>query len=282
MKSLLASVALLVAVAQAAQPNNPWTNPVAPFRVIDNIHYVGTEDLASWLITGPEGHILIDSGVEQNAAHIVSSIKKLGFNPRDVKVLVTTQAHYDHVGAFAALKDATGAQVAASAGDAALLESGGKTDYLFGTTGLFRAVKVDRRIADGETVKVGALELRAHLTPGHTQGATTWSMPVKGPSGDTLQAVVVASTHVNEGTKLIANAVYPQIADDFAHSIGRLGKMKVDVFLAAHMSAIQGTAKAGRVRAGAKPNPFIDPAGFKTYIERSRQAFDTELARQRR
>ncbi len=197
-------------------------------------------------------------------------------------MLLTTQAHFDHVGALASLKEATGAQVMASAGDAALLEGGGKGDYLFGASGLFRAVTVDRIVADGEAVKLGALELRAHLTPGHTQGATTWSLPVKGEKGETLQAVVVASTHVNEGTKLIGNPVYPQVADDFARSIERLSKMKVDVFLAAHMSAIQGMDKSGRLRKRGTPNPFIDPTGFKAYIERSRQAFDAELARQRR
>ena len=275
----IAAAAILV--FQVPNPAN-WTNPVAPFRAIDNIHYVGTEDLASWLVTSPAGHVLVDSGVERNAAHILAGIRTLGFNPRDVRFLLTTQAHFDHVGAHAELKRATGAQIVASAADAKLLEDGGKSDYLFGPTGLFQPVKVDRRIADGDVIAVGSLALRAHLTPGHTPGATTWSTTVKGDDGQPLQAVFVASTHVNEGTKLVGNPTYPQIADDFARSIDRLGKMKVDVFLAAHMSAMQGIHKAGRARSGIKPNPFVDPSGFKTAIERSRQAFDAELARQRR
>jgi metallo-beta-lactamase class B len=275
----LAPIAALTLV-QTPNPAN-WTNPVPPFHVIDTVHYVGTEDLASWLITGAEGHVLIDSGVEQNAPHILAGITTLGFEPRDVKFLLTTQAHFDHVGAHAALKSATGAQIVASAADAKLLEDGGKSDYLFGPTGLFRPVNVDRRVADGDVITLGGVQLRAHLTPGHTPGATTWSTTVKGDDGQPLQAVFVASTHVNEGTKLVGNAVYPRIADDFAGSIKRLSMMKVDVFLAAHMSSMQGIAKSARAKAGAKPNPFIDAAGFKAYIERSRQAFNTELKRQR-
>ena len=274
-------VAAAIAVFQVPNPAN-WTNPVAPFRAIGNIHYVGTEDLASWLLTSPDGHVLIDSGVQQNAAHILAGIRKLGFNPKDVKFLLTTQAHFDHVGAHAELKRATGAQIVASQADATLLEDGGKSDYLFGPTGLFQPVKVDRRIADGDVISVGTLELRAHLTPGHTPGATTWSTTVKQEGGSPLQAVFVASTHVNDGTKLVGNATYPQIADDFARSIDRLSKMKVEVFLAAHMSSMQGIHKSGRARAGVQPNPFIDAAGFKAYIERSRKTFDAELLRQRR
>ena len=274
-----AAVLLLI----STQPSIPaeWTRPAAPFRVIGNIHYVGTQDLASWLITSPEGHILIDSGVEQNAPLIAAGIRTLGFELRDVKWLLTTQAHFDHVAAHAELKTLTGAQVAASAADAALLERGGKGDYLFGPSYHFDPVSVERRIKDGDVLKIGGIELHAHLTPGHTQGATTWSMTVTTENGP-VAAVFVASTHVNDGTRLIANPVYPTIAEDFASSIDRLSKMKVEVFLGAHMSSIQGMDKARRLRAGATPNPFIDPSGFATYIERSRNAFEAELARQKK
>jgi metallo-beta-lactamase class B len=261
---------------------NEWTTPVQPFRVIDTIYYVGTQELASWLITTPEGHVLIDSGVEQNASHILSAIRKLKFQPRDVKVLLTTQAHFDHVAAFAALKKETGAAVIASAADAALLEGGGKGDYLLAASGRFPPVTVDRRVAEGEVLKIGGVELRAYLTPGHTQGTTTWAMTVKNQDGKPLQAVFVGSTHVNEGTRLIGNPVYPHIAEDFAGSIERLSKMKVDVFLGAHLSPLHGLDKSARLRGGARPNPFIDPAGFATYIDGSRKAFEKELAKQKR
>ena len=260
-------------------PNPPeWTARLEPFHVIDNIYYVGTQDLASWLITTPAGHVLVDSGVTQNAEAIAAGIRALGFKLEDVKFLLTTQAHFDHVAAHAELQKLTGATVVAAAGDAPILEGGGKGDYLWGPEGGFPPVRVDRRINDGEVIRLGGVELTAHLTPGHTQGTTTWSFPVR-DGARTLQTVIVGSTHVNPGTKLVNNTVYPTIAEDFARSIDRISKMKVDVFLAAHLSSIRGLNKMKRLGRGA--NPFIDPTGFATYIANSRKAFDAELARQR-
>jgi metallo-beta-lactamase class B len=272
-------VCVAVALLQTREIPAEWTARVKPFHAIDNIYYVGTQDLASWLVTSPEGHVLVDSGLTQNVPTIVDGIRTLGFKVEDVKFLLTTQAHYDHVAAHAELEKLTGAQVVASAGDAALLESGGRRDYLFAGAGHFPSVTVDRRIKDGDVVRVGDVELVAHLTPGHTQGATTWSTTVSGPDGQRLAAVFVASTYVNPGTDLVANKIYPTIATDFANSLDRISKMKVDVFLAAHLSAMQGLQKMKR--AGTTPNPFVDPAGFKTYVAGSRRAFNAELARQK-
>ena len=272
---------VLAVVVFLQLPNPPeWTARVAPFHLIDNIYYVGTEDLSCWLITTPAGHILVDSGVERNVDAITSGIRTLGFKLEDVKFLLTTQAHFDHVAAHAALKKLTGATVVAAAGDAPILEGGGKGDHLWGLDEAgFPPVTVDRRIADGEVVRLGGVELTAHLTPGHTQGTTTWSLPVR-DGGKTLQAVIVGSTYVNPGTKLVNNTIYPTIAEDFARSIDRISKMKVDVFLAAHMSSMRGLNKMKRL--GHRPNPFIDPTGFATYIANSRKAFDAELAKQKR
>jgi metallo-beta-lactamase class B len=271
-------VSPLVVATQNAP--GPWTKPIEPARIIENIYYVGTEDLASYLVTSPQGHILIDSGVAANAVTIAGSIRKLGFRPADVKYLLTTQAHFDHVAAHAALKEMTAAQVVASEGDAPLLESGGKADYHFGADYNFPPVKVDRRVKQEDSVRVGDVVVTAHLTPGHTQGTTTWVMPIKA-AGETLNVVFVGSTSVNPGVKLVGNTKYPQIAEDYASSFVRLKGIDVDVFLTAHLSANNGLEKLEKVRRGGAANPFIDPAGYAVYLERSRTAFETELARQR-
>jgi metallo-beta-lactamase class B len=276
-------VALAAAVAgapqQAAVPGN-WTQKVDPYRVVGNIYYVGSQDLSSFLITSPEGHVLIDSGVAQNAPLILDNIRSLGFQPGDVKLLLTTQAHYDHVAAFAALKAATGARVAASAADARLLEDGGKSDYLFGPDYNFPPVTVDQIVKDGETLAVGGTSLTAHLTPGHTRGAMTYTMDVKDARGRSRKAVFLASTSVNPGTALVNNTTYPGIADDYRRTFEIEKSLPCEVFLAAHASQFRGNEKAARAAAGLLEEPFIDPEGCKAAIERSEKAFEAELAKQ--
>ncbi|CAN5885305.1 hypothetical protein BH18ACI5_BH18ACI5_29280 [soil metagenome] len=161
---------------QNANVAGPWTRAIEPLRIFENVHYVGTEDLASYLVTSAQGHVLIDSGVAPNAATIAAGIKKLGFKLADVKYLLTTQAHFDHVAAHAELQKLTGAQVIASEGDAPLLETGGKADYHFGADYNFAPVKVGRRVKQGDTISIGDLSITAHITAGHTQGTTTWVM----------------------------------------------------------------------------------------------------------
>jgi metallo-beta-lactamase class B len=265
--------------AQQVTIDRNWTAPIEPLRIFENVYYVGTEDLASYLITTPQGHVLVDSGVAQNAATIRKGIEQLGFKLADVKYLLTTQAHFDHVAAHAELQRLTGAQVVASDGDAELLETGGKTDYHFGPAYNFPRVRVNRRIKDGETVTIGDVVLTAHLTPGHTQGTTTWVMPVTS-AGVPTNVVFVGSTAVNPGVKLVGNIKYPRIAEDFAASFERLKHIKVDVFLTAHLSATGGLEKIAKLRNGASPNPFIDPAGYAAYLERSKRTFEAELAKQ--
>jgi len=267
-------------VSQQATINREWTAPIEPVRIFENVYYVGTEDLASYLITTPRGHVLVDSGVAQNAATISKSIQQLGFKLADVKYLLTTQAHFDHVAAHAELQRLTGAQVVASVGDAELMETGGKTDYHFGPPYNFPPVKVNRRVKDGDTVTIGDAVLTAHLTPGHTQGTTTWVMPVTS-GGVPTNVVFVGSTSVNPGVKLVGNTKYPQIAEDFAATFERLKRIKVDVFLTAHLSANDGLEKIAKLRTGGTPNPFVDPSGYAAYLEASRKKFETELARQR-
>jgi len=282
--TIAAAIVLLTPAGFAVQNTNvpgPWTKAIQPFRIVENVYYVGTEDLASYLVTSSQGHALIDSGVAANAETIAAAIQKLGFKLADIKFLLTTQAHFDHVAAHAQLQKLSGAQVIASGGDAPLLESGGKADYHFGADYNFPPVKVDRRVKQGDTVVIGDVAISAHITPGHTQGTTTWVMPVKAGSGETLNVVFVGSTSVNPGVKLVGNAKYPQIADDYASSFAHLKAITVDVFLTAHFAANDGLEKLEKLRAGATPNPFIDPAGYRNYLDRSRTSFEAELAKQK-
>lgn len=265
---------------QAVAVAESWTARTAPVRVIDNIYYVGTVDLASYLITTPAGHILIDTGMAENAAAISDSISALGFNVGDVRLILITQAHFDHVGALARLKALTGARVLVSGGDAPLVEGGGKGDYLFGPQYYFAPTKVDGIVKEGDPVRLGGVELVPHLTPGHTPGDTTWTMKVRDEQGIARDVVFAGSTTVNPGTRLVRNEEYPAIADDYRRSFRVLKGLPCDVFLAAHASAFDGAGKIARARAGVAPNPFIDPHGFTAAVARSERAFLAELEKQ--
>jgi metallo-beta-lactamase class B len=253
------------------EPANPWTARTPPVRIVDNIYYVGSFDLASYLITTPEGHILIDTGVPENADAVADNIAALGFTIRDVRMILTTQAHFDHVGAHARLKAASGARVLVSAADAPAVEAGSRD---------FPAAKVDGIVKDGEVLRIGGVELTAHLTPGHTKGCTTWTMKARDLDGQMLDVVFAGSTTVNPGVKLTANSEYPAIAQDFQHTFATLKALPCDVFLAAHASQFGGNDKMTRALAGARPNPFIDRAGFKRAVARSEQAFAVEWKKQ--
>ena len=283
--NITAAAAFAFSVVSAIPQRPPtidpaWTAPAAPVRIADNVYYVGTVELASYLVTTPQGHILIDTGWEPNAAVVAGNIATLGFTLPDVRIILTTQAHFDHVGAHAKLKAESGARVLVSAADAPVVEGGGKGDYHFGPAYRFPPVKVDGIVGDGEKVTLGGVTLTAHLTPGHTKGDTTWTMNAKGDDGKVLHVVFAGSTSVNPGVTLVANAAYPTIAEDYQHSFAVLKALPCDVFLAAHASQFNGAGKMAGARAGVKPNPFIDPAGYKAYIANREAAFRKNLATQ--
>ena len=262
---------LFTLASQAAKFDIPanWSAKTPSFKVAGNVYYVGTQDLASYLIATPEGHILIDSGLEQNAEAIVEGIRTQGFDIKDVRMLLTTQAHFDHVAAHAKLKALSGARLLATDGDAPLLAGGGKGDYLFGPNELFPPVAVDGRLADGQQIRLGGAVLTVRSTPGHTQGTATYTMTVREDGRDRL-VVFTGSTSVNPGAKLVNNTIYPTIAADYARSFSVLESLKPDVFLAAHVSAMGGLTKVGKV----------GNAEFTAYLARSRRAFEEELAAQ--
>ena len=278
----IATVMLLVC-AQQPEPIFPdsWTTPTRPHHIIGSIHYVGTLDLASYLITTPEGHILLDTGLEQNADAIVDGIRKLKLDPRQIRLLLTTQAHFDHVGAHERIRKLSGAQVVVSAGDREVLEGGGKGDYHFGPRYHFPPVKAHRVVRDGDVVSLGSTSLTARLTPGHTKGTTTWTMVARDRNGRLRHVVFMGSTTVNDGVKLIDNREYPMIASDFERSFRVLRNLPCDIFLSAHASAFDGPQKAEAALGGAGEEAFVDQEGCRAAIDRSQSAFNAELERQR-
>ncbi len=267
------------AAAQTAQQRPEWNQPAPAFRIVGNIHYVGTNELAAYLLTTPEGHILIDGGLPESAPLIERSIRQLGFKVEDVKILLTTQAHFDHVGSMAALASASGGQVMVMVGDQEIVEHGGKGDYLFGDTATFPPTKVARVLRDGATVTLGGTTLTAHATPGHTRGCTTFTTTVE-EDGRQLLVVFPGSTSVNPGTRLVRDESYSGIKADYEKTFATLASLKADVFLGAHTSFFDLAGKRERLDRGEKPNPFIDPAGYQAWIARMKSQFEKAVAEQ--
>jgi len=282
MKTFFLSLLLTLVFAGSAfaQATPDWTNPFPPYRIIGNVYYVGSQGLASYLITTKEGHILINSSLESSVPLIRESIEKLGFKFGDVKILLISHAHWDHCAGSAAVKELTGAKYMVMDADVPEIEAGGKGNFQYGDspTSRYQPTKVDRVLHDGEAVKLGDAVLTAHLTPGHTKGTTTWTMKAK--EGDrTYNVVIIGSPNVNAGYKLVNNALYPQIASDYERMFRILKSLPCDVFLGAHGNYYGMEAKYARMKEHAA-NPFIDPEGYKSYVAEREQTFRAELAKQ--
>jgi metallo-beta-lactamase class B len=269
-------------ITATAQNTAEWTEPFPPHKVAGNLYYVGSKGLASYLITTPEGHILINSSLEESVPLIKASVEKLGFKFTDIKILLISHAHSDHCAGSAEIKKLTGAQYMVIEQDAPTVESGGATkksrlqvaDYL-----MFPPAKVDRVLKDGDEVKLGGSILVAHLTPGHTKGCTTWTMQVE-ENGKKLNAVIIGSPNVNPGYILVDNKDYPGIATDYEKTFQVLKGLPVDLFLGAHGSYYDMETKVKKLE-GATANPFIDLVGYKAYVEDREQAFLKEWEKQK-
>ena len=256
-------VASAAVASLARSPRQPEPVAVAPFKIAGNIYYVGTSDPTAFLITTSAGHILIDTTYERTAPIVAGNIRTLGFKLEDVKIILASHAHLDHVGGHAEMKRLTGAQVVASEKDAINLESGGKT--AFHQVGLFPPVQVDRRLKDGDTVRLGDVTLTAHVVPGHTEGNTAWTTQVRDGSRD--YAVLFApSMSVNPGVKLTNNPKWPGVADAYAAAFKRLRTMQFDIFVGPHAGFFDLEAKRGRL-AGAAVNPFVDHPGYQRFLD---------------
>ena len=279
------SFTLLVALAglaagQADPISRSWNKPVPPFRVMGNLYYVGATEVGSFLITTPQGHILLDGGFVETTPQIERNIAQLGYKLEDVKILLNSHAHFDHAGGLAELKRKTGAKMIASARDAELLRAGGHGDFRFGDTLTFPPVEVDQIIGDGESVQLGGQRLIALLTPGHTKGNTTWTTKIS--DGQKSYAVVFAGSPTALDYQLVGRESYPGIAADFEKTFAVLKKLPCDIFLSDHGSFFSFEQKRERLARGENPNPFIDPDGYKRFVDQYQKEFKQKLDAQKK
>ena len=277
------TLALLVLLAFASRlrgQDPSWTRPFPPHHIAGNLYYVGSEELASFLIVTPQGNILINSNLEANVPQIKKSVEQLGFRFSDIKILLISQGHNDHCASAARVKKLTGAQYFVMDGDVPVVESGGKLDFHYGGRPdmQYPPTKVDRVLHNGDTVRLGNAVLTAHLTAGHNKGTTTWTMD-ETEGGRTLHVVIVGGPNVNPGYKLVGNAAYPQIAADFRHGFEVLKSLPCDIFLGAHASYYGLEEKYARWKRGDR-DAFVDSGGYQRYIADREQAFAMELKRQ--
>lgn len=261
--------ALLLATPLLAQPDpvsRSWNQPVEPFRITGNIYYVGASEITSFLITTPKGHIVLDGGFVETAPMILANIRKLGFDPKDVRILINSHAHYDHVGGLAELKRVTGATFYASRRDVAQLARGGTDDPQFGDRFLFPPVMADRLVDDGTRVSLGGVTLVAHLTPGHTPGCITWTT-----RAGNRDVVFVGSSSVPSEYRLVGNPLYPNAVEDYRTSFRKLKSLPVDVFLASHGNFF------GLAEMIAKKKPFAGEKEYREFVEASEERFEARV-----
>ena len=259
-----------------------WTAPLAPFKIADNLYYVGSKDLASFLVVTPEGDILINSNLESSPALIEKSIEQLGFHVRDVKILLIGHAHFDHDAGSAQIMRDTGAKYMVMDADVPVVESGGAKDFAY-PDDRYPAAKVDRVLHDGDEVRLGSAVLVAHKTPGHTRGCTTWTMQAR-QGGAMRNVVIVGSWNVNDGFRLVDRpgkpASYSGIAADYQRTFAVLKSLPCDIFLGAHGAYFNMLAKLERMKAGQGESVWIDPTGYRDRVAEREAAFQRELNRQ--
>jgi metallo-beta-lactamase class B len=282
--------ALLLTLQLHAQTNPDWTTPIDPYRIAGDLYYVGSKDLASYLVVTPQGNILINSSLEASVPLIRSSVEKLGFKFADIRILLISHAHFDHDAGSAEVLRLTHARYMVMDGDVPVVESGGAKDFAYGAaTGTpgsrYPAAKVDRVLHDGDEVRLGGAVLVAHRTAGHTRGCTTWTLREQ-DRGKTLDVVIVGSWNVNPGFRLVDRpgqpASYPGITQDYQRTFSVLKDLPCDVFLGAHGAYFDMLGKLKKLQAGATENVWIDPQGYQAAVAERKAAFEAELSRQQK
>lgn len=276
--SLAAIVVLSVATAivspreASAQPRG-WNDPFPPHRVMDNLYYVGTSMLSSFLITTPEGHILVSSNYETSVPLIKASVEELGFDFDDIKILISGHAHPDHIEGDALVKELTGAEVVVGRLEVPAVRA-------FRTPS-GKALPVDRIVDDGDTVTLGGTTLTAHLLPGHTKGCLAWSLPLE-EAGRTYYGFIECSLN-GQYLKYVGNEDYPDIVDDMRSTYAKARTFPVEVFLSSHGIFYGLQEKYERLvsRRPGDPNPFVDPDGYRAHVDESERIFEAALAKQR-
>jgi metallo-beta-lactamase class B len=259
--------------AQATEQWREWNRPIPPFRIAGPLYYVGVANVTSLLIATPAGHILVDGAFAESADTILRNVRSLGFEPEDVKILLSTHAHGDHAGGLAAIKERTGARLYAGALDVPLLARGGRGDFAFGDDIPYPPVTADVGVKDGDPVTLGGVTVRAIATPGHTMGCTSWAFTVE-DGGRPVRVVMVGGTSA-PGYRLVDNAKYPTIVADYERTFARLAAEPADLLLEGHGFAFGLDDK----RAGRKP--FVDPDGYRRRVSEAAAAFHDHLAKER-
>ncbi len=249
-----------------------------PIRIVGNLYYVGDADLAAFLVVTPKGDILINSGFEYSVNEIRGRMKTLGFRFSDIRILLATHAHSDHVAAMATIKRLTGAKMWAIEQEVELLETGGKTDYLFGSAAWFPPVKVDQAFRDGDKIELGGSSLTAYWTPGHTKGSTSYTLTISENNRE-YHVLIANLPNLNEGTVLVKNPQYPGIAEDYARTFDVLRRLPCDIYLTSHAGQFGLLAKYQPGKPYS-PNTFVDPYGLPRILGRLEEAFQEELAEQ--
>lgn len=279
---------LLLGTPLHAQGSPEWTTPIDPFRITAHVYYVGSKDLASYLVTTPRGNMLINPSLESSVPLIRTSVEKLGFRFADTKILLISHAHFDHDAGGAEVQRLTGAQYMVMDGDVPVVESGGVQDFAYGAAignpaSRYPPAKVDRVLHDGDQVQLGGVVLVAHKTPGHTRGCTTWTLR-DSYRGRMLNVVIVGSWNVNPGFRLVDRpeqpASYPGIAADYKRTFLILKNLPCDIFLGAHGSYFNMVEKLDRLHAGSTDDVWIDPQGYRAAVAEREAAFEAELLRQ--
>jgi metallo-beta-lactamase class B len=260
------------------QFRGPYSAPAEPFRIVGNIHYVGAANIASYLITTPEGHILIDTGMKEMHEVIKNNVAKLGFKTADIKIMLSSHAHFDHIEGHAMMQKLTGARVMAMVGDAEAL-SAGKDNSALGAIG-WEPVKVDRVLKHGDTVSLGGTTLRALHTPGHTQGATTWITTVE-DNGRRYTVGFLGGTTPNGGVPLIDNPRHKSVIEDTQRTFQTLkGERPPDIYLVGHPQAMF-MGKVERIKAGASPHPLLNSDAWTKQLQEGEAAFAKRVAEER-
>ncbi len=276
LKALLLLTAAVCLLSQGrADERADWNRPAKPFRIIGNIYYVGASGVSAFLITTSSGSILLDAGLPETAPLIERNIAALGFQVNNIKYLLNSHAHYDHCGGLAEIKRLSGAQMISSEADKQTLIRGHQLSYGPGQHDAgFPPVKVDRTVSDGEQISLGGAVLTAHLTPGHTKGCTTWSMPVVSKN-KSYQVVFYCSTTV-AGNQLVNNRKYPDIVSDYERSFAKLRSLPCDVFLGPHPGFFHRDEKLHRLESG-RADAFIDSRELRRFVDDSEMSFREEL-----
>jgi len=276
---LIAALMFILPPLSTAQQNETWTRPTKPLQIVGHLYYVGTYDLSSYLITTDAGHILINTGLAGSTPLIRANTESLGFKFSDVKLLLATHAHWDHVAALAEIKTLTGARLLMHEGDVPSLEDGGRSDFRFGESPgtHFAPVKVDQPLKHGDEIRLGSTVLTLHHHPGHTKGASSFTFTTR--HGEREYRVLIANMgSINPGVTVSGMPGYPQIREDYARTFGLQKELTFDIWVASHASQFNLHTKAAREGG---PERFMDPEGYRNAVNGLETSYLRQLAKER-